>query len=150
MVIGIPDQVLVAVSLRVYLLPLLLMLGAAVLASALGLGEVLQALAALAGLFGGLALMRLVGKTAKATARYTVRLHFGKPLSESTTERVMEISLEGKQVLRGFDVAREAGDELQPVVREFRNIEVTGPLDIKLSALQGQTTLSGVEIIRDE
>jgi sigma-E factor negative regulatory protein RseC len=61
-VLGIPDQVLVAASLRAYLSPLFAMLGAAALAAMLGLGDPVQALAALAGLVGGLAL------TAKAAS----------------------------------------------------------------------------------
>jgi len=32
-------------------------------------------------------------------------------------------------------------------VREFRNVEITGPLDIGLSATKGKSLLSGVEII---
>lgn len=53
-VIGIPEQVLVGASLRAYLAPLLAMLMFGVVAATSGLGEGLQALFALAGLFVGL------------------------------------------------------------------------------------------------
>ncbi|MBF0255507.1 MAG: SoxR reducing system RseC family protein [Gammaproteobacteria bacterium] len=56
-VIGIPDEILVAASLRAYLLPLVGLLAAAFLAEALGLDEMLQVLLAGLGLLAGLALM---------------------------------------------------------------------------------------------
>lgn len=52
--IGMPEGQLLTVALSAYLQPLLVMLGAVLLATALGLGQALQALAGLAGLAGGL------------------------------------------------------------------------------------------------
>lgn len=69
-VIGIPDRVLVAGSLWAYLSPLLAMLGAVAVAAVLGLGEPAQALAALAGLGGGLVL------SGKAANSRTIRDQF--------------------------------------------------------------------------
>lgn len=73
-VIGIPDQVLVAVSLRAYLVPLLGMIGAVTLAVQLDMGELVQAFMALAGLFVGLTLMGQASKAGKARARYAPQL----------------------------------------------------------------------------
>jgi len=55
-VIGIPDATLTRASLTAYLLPLLALMGTAVLAQALGAGEGLTALAGLLGLGLGMAL----------------------------------------------------------------------------------------------
>lgn len=73
-VIGIPDQVLVAVSLRAYLVPILGMLGAAALAGLLNAGEGVQALMAIAGLLIGLTLMGRISGVGNAGARYTPQL----------------------------------------------------------------------------
>lgn len=70
-VIGIPDQVLVAASLWAYLSPLLLMLGAAGLAATLGLGDLARALAALAGLLVGLALSAKAANSGPTRDRFT-------------------------------------------------------------------------------
>jgi sigma-E factor negative regulatory protein RseC len=57
-VIGIPDRVLVRASLLAYLVPLVGLVGAALMAAGWGLGEGSRALAALAGLAAGLLLTR--------------------------------------------------------------------------------------------
>ena len=84
---------------------------------------------------------------AEAKRRYDVRLYFVEPRSIKPGERVFSVSLEGKPVLTDFDAVKEAGKPLQAVMREFKDVEVEGPLDIRLSATAGTTLLSGVEII---
>jgi sigma-E factor negative regulatory protein RseC len=73
-VIGIPDQVLVRVSVMAYLLPLLAMILGASCAAALGLGEVTQALLAVIGLLLGLAGVGAASDSERARARYAPRL----------------------------------------------------------------------------
>lgn len=73
-VIGIPDQVLVAVSLRAYMLPLLSMIGGVAIAKMLGTDDVTQAVFAATGLFVGLALVGLGGKSGKTQSRYAPQL----------------------------------------------------------------------------
>lgn len=73
-VIGIPEQVLVSVALRAYLLPVLAMLGATVLAATLDFGEPAQALAGLAGLAAGLWLTAVAADAATTSRRCTPRL----------------------------------------------------------------------------
>jgi len=80
-----------------------------------------------------------------ATRRYDVRLVFLEP-RRAAGERVQTIKLEGRAVLTDLDIAKEAGGAGKPLVREFKGVEVTGPLDIELSASRGKTLLSGVEI----
>lgn len=57
-VIGIPEAVLVRASLSAYLLPLLALVGAALMGRLLGAGEGLQGLLGLAGLVAGFLLVR--------------------------------------------------------------------------------------------
>lgn len=73
-VVGISDRVLVAVSLRAYLVPVLGMLGAVSLAAVVDAGEVIQALLALAGLLAGFALVGWLSGSGEAGARYSPQL----------------------------------------------------------------------------
>lgn len=73
-VIGIPDQVLISVSLRAYLLPLLTMMLGAVCANALGHGETLQAVIALLGLVLGLGFVGRFSESKKAREQYSPRI----------------------------------------------------------------------------
>ena len=77
---------------------------------------------------------------------YHVKLFFVEPSAVKAGQRVFDISLEGKIVLKGLDVAKEAGSENRTVIREFPDVEIIGPLDIRLSPTVGRSLLSGVEI----
>ncbi|MBL8794300.1 MAG: PQQ-binding-like beta-propeller repeat protein [Planctomycetia bacterium] len=85
--------------------------------------------------------------TAAAKRRYDVRLYFVEPQSLKPGARVFSVSLEGKPVLNDLDVLKEAGGPFKPAMREFKDVEVEGPLDIRLAPTAGATLLSGVEII---
>ena len=78
---------------------------------------------------------------------YDVRLHFLDPVPSKPGERVFSVALEGGVVLEDFDPAREATPASRRVVREFRGVEIDGPLDIRLTAKSGATVLSAVELI---
>jgi outer membrane protein assembly factor BamB len=78
---------------------------------------------------------------------YDVRLHFLDPAPSKPGERVFSVTLEGRVVLEDFDIAREATPAARRVVREFEGVEIDGPLDIRLTAKAGATTLSAVELI---
>ncbi len=99
--IGIPDRVLAAASLRAYLVPLGLMILAAALGAALQLGEVLQSLLAIAGLIGGLAWVE------RTIARGDKRLNYAPRLLGFANEpriRIDELEhssdLEKREILR--------------------------------------------------
>lgn len=69
-VIGIPEQVLVAASVRAYLMPLLVLIAAAGLARELGLSDAAQGAAALGGLFLAFGVMKFFTRVTKYQARY--------------------------------------------------------------------------------
>jgi sigma-E factor negative regulatory protein RseC len=73
-VVGIPDQALVSVSILAYMVPLLAMILGVVGASALGLGEVTQALVAILGLLLGLSVVGSAGNSKRARRHYAPRL----------------------------------------------------------------------------
>jgi hypothetical protein len=81
---------------------------------------------------------------------YTVRLHFAEPECVKVGERVFSVALQGKEVLKDFDVARAAGGIRRAVVREFRSVRVRGELTVALTPSAGRATLlCGVEVLAE-
>jgi outer membrane protein assembly factor BamB len=80
--------------------------------------------------------------------RYTVRLFFAEPDDIAPGQRVQMVSLQGRTVLRNFDILAEAKHPLTGVARMFENVAVDGTLTLSLQASAGQTVISGIEIIR--
>jgi len=90
------------------------------------------------------------------TARYTVRLYFADPDNEKPGQRVFDVKLQGRTVLKNLDMVKETGGRNRPLVKEFKDVEVTGGLEIELAASSGNSSLSalpllcGVECIREQ
>jgi hypothetical protein len=91
----------------------------------------------------------LGGKEAKSpgSRRYDVRLTFVEPRGLRPGERVFNVALEGKIVLQDFDILAAGGGPNVPVVREFKGIDVTGPLEVTLTSKVGKPLICGVEIV---
>ncbi|MGB2808732.1 MAG: PQQ-binding-like beta-propeller repeat protein [Sedimentisphaerales bacterium] len=94
----------------------------------------------------------LLGKEDKP-AEYTVRLYFAELENEQAKKRIFDIKLQGKTVLGGFDVVKEAGGSHRAVVREFGGIQVKNNLEIELvpkgknpSSMNELPILCGVEV----
>jgi len=85
----------------------------------------------------------------KNKANYTVRLHFMEPEKNQPGQRIFSVTIQGKTVLKDFDVYKEAGGQLRSVVREFKIIAVDGDLIVTLSASKGKTLLCGIELIAE-
>ncbi len=86
-------------------------------------------------------------------AEYTVRLYFAELENEQAKKRIFDIKLQGKTVLGGFDVVKEAGGSHRAVVREFGGVRVKDNLEIELvpkgknpSSMDGAPILCGVEV----
>ena len=77
---------------------------------------------------------------------FTVRLHFAEPDDVQAGQRVFHVAVQGRQVLRDFDVVREAGAPRRAVVRELRGISVLDALEITLTPVKGEPLLCGVEL----
>jgi outer membrane protein assembly factor BamB len=78
----------------------------------------------------------------------TVRLHFREPDGLLPSQRVFAVAIEGDVRLPAFDPAREGGGT-NTVVREFRDLRVTGPLNVALIPVRGLPLLCGLEAIRE-
>jgi len=84
---------------------------------------------------------------------YTVRLYFAEIAGCVAGQRAFDVSLQGKPVLEGFDIAKEAGGVNRVIVREFRKVEIKDDLKITLApsgAGQAGPLLNGIEIIAEE
>ncbi|MCG8587131.1 MAG: malectin, partial [Pirellulales bacterium] len=78
--------------------------------------------------------------------QFDVRLHFADNFAKPG-DRIFDVAIEGQPVLTDFDVA---GEGKSPVVREFKNVEVVGTLDIELTPKKGKTILSGIELVESK
>ena len=82
----------------------------------------------------------------------TVRLHFAELESVTPGTRVFDILLQGKVVLKDFDIVKEAGGPRRAVVKEFRGIDASEALAVMLTPEADEVTdmtvpiLSGVEV----
>jgi hypothetical protein len=85
---------------------------------------------------------------------YTVRLHFLEPDRLTPGQRVFSVALQGKEVLKDFDIAREAGGSNRAVVREFRGVAVRTGLTVTFrpspSAPVSAAVLCGIEVRAEE
>ena len=82
---------------------------------------------------------------------YTVRLHFAEPRDARAGRRVFSVSIQGKRVLKDFDVVRAAGGARRAVVKEFKGIRAGRRLAVSLEPAAGSAAplLCGVEIVAE-
>lgn len=85
--------------------------------------------------------------------RYTVILHFAETWEGIDKEgpRVFDIRIEDQDVLKGFDILKEAGAMHTAVKKEFQHIEVDdGRLDIRFIPRHQNPLINGIEIIGEK
>jgi len=84
---------------------------------------------------------------------YTVRLHFAELFDSEKGERVENISLGDKVVLKEFDILAAAGKMNKAVVREYRNVapDSHGVISVRIQATPNSpdqnAKISGIEIL---
>ena len=82
-------------------------------------------------------------------AIYNVRLYFiDKPEYSESGERVFDIEINNALVTKDLAVAKVSGGRLYAFARQYKDVESTGELKIRLTAKTGRTILSGLEIIK--
>lgn len=90
-------------------------------------------------------------------ATYTLKLHFAE-LDESVRpgERLFDVKVQGKTVLPGVDVAKEAGGTRRGITKLIRHIPVGGALVLELvprsksAGERSQPILNAVEVFQEE
>ena len=81
-----------------------------------------------------------------ANGVYTIRLHFAELFWTEPNQRVFDVSIEGIDVLRGFDIFAEVGIK-QALVKEF-NIPVQDQeLNIIFNSLIDNAKISAIEVL---
>jgi len=83
--------------------------------------------------------------------RYTVRLGFAEIEDRKPGERVFDIALQGRPVLKNFDIVQQAGGCRKALIKEFTGIDVADNLVIELVPKQSSQTpiLQTIEIIKE-
>ena len=79
---------------------------------------------------------------------YDIKLHFCEPENITARKRIFDVSLQGRKVLSNFDIAKTSGGKLIGVVKEFKSIKISEPLEIIFNAKAGKAIISGIEFVR--
>ena len=91
---------------------------------------------------------------AEAARTYTIKLYFAEPDRLEVGKRLFDVSIQGKEVLTNFDIAKEAGGASRTVIREFKGVSANGHLTIRLTPTAQSSNrapiLCGLELIADE
>lgn len=95
----------------------------------------------------------LLGKNQKPDT-YTVRLYFAALEGDQRGQRVFDVKLQDRTVIEGLDVVAAAGGAMRALVREFKNIPVSGNLTLELVpqppglGKEQMPLLSAIEVLR--
>lgn len=100
---------------------------------------------------GCLGPMRITVNTSKMPAgtRYRVRLHFAEMEDVRPGERVFQVSIGDRTVLRDFDIVKGSGKRYAALVKEFDIDRAAGSLEFQLVPAGGSKEMpvvSGIEI----
>jgi outer membrane protein assembly factor BamB len=92
--------------------------------------------------------LRSVSVPLAAGRVYTVRLHFIEPDHLPPGRRRFDVALQGRPVLKDFDISQEAGGPNRTLVKEFKGIKVAKELTVTLTPSDPASVpvLCGVEV----
>jgi len=104
---------------------------------------------------GARPLVPLTEKPAQAAQRrMQVRLHFAEPDDVKPGERVFDVLLQGRRVLKGLDVVKEAGGPRRMLVKPFADITAGEQLTVELVPTKGDAApppvLCALEVLERE
>lgn len=79
---------------------------------------------------------------------FTVRMYF---LSDDGVEdaNAFSVTIQGKESLKDFDVAKEADGNTQMIVKEFHGVLATQQLSVEFSSQKGKASVCGLEIVAE-
>jgi hypothetical protein len=81
-----------------------------------------------------------------AGASHTIRLHFAETFWTAAGKRVFNISINGTQVLKNFDVFAAAGAKNKAVIEQFTaNANSNGQYVITFTSVVDNSLVSGIE-----
>ncbi len=82
-------------------------------------------------------------------ASYSVHLYFSEPEKIEKGERVFDVNIQGRKVLENFDIVGETGKTDKELVKSFSGIKAGRSLRIEMNPKQGNTILSGIELVQE-
>ncbi len=80
---------------------------------------------------------------------YKVILYFSELENKKAGERVFDVKIQDSKVLENFDIISEAGQTDKEVIKTFTGIKAAKILKIEMIPVQGNTILSGIEMIQE-
>ena len=78
--------------------------------------------------------------------KYEIELHFAEPTAAAAAERVFDVSVNGKRVLKHLDVFAIAGGKLKAVDQRVQAKAQQGVLLIEFQPVKGQAVVSALSI----
>jgi outer membrane protein assembly factor BamB len=95
-----------------------------------------------------------LGPEARLPRKYTVRLFFAEPDPVRPGQRVFDVTIQGRPVLKDFDVLKAAGGPFRSVIKEFNGVEAAQSLTVALRpsslAQVRAPLLCGMELVAEE
>ncbi|MDD4871005.1 MAG: PA14 domain-containing protein [Kiritimatiellae bacterium] len=81
---------------------------------------------------------------------YTVRLFFAEPEKIQNGQRVFSVHLQGKEVLKDFDIIKEAGGYNRGIIREFKSVMAKATIEVKFASSTKPPLICGIELIAEK
>jgi hypothetical protein len=80
--------------------------------------------------------------------KYTVRLYFDEAYFKTPGLRVFNVFTDGRMLLRNFDIVRESGGQLRPIIRVFRGLEpnAQGVLNLSFVPVTNYALVDAIEV----
>jgi hypothetical protein len=98
----------------------------------------------------GLTSIRVHTGKAELNQKCQVKLYFAEPGDVSEGDRVFDVTLQGKSVLKEFDIRKNAGSRNRVVVRSFDDVAVNEWINVTFTPRSGRPLLCGVEVVLAE
>jgi Malectin domain len=80
---------------------------------------------------------------------YRVNLYFSEPENMQKGDRIFDVIIQEDKVMVDFDIIGETGKKDKEIVKSFSGIVAGNTMTIKMNPKQGNTILSGVELIQE-
>ncbi|GAB1452197.1 hypothetical protein MASR2M47_22530 [Draconibacterium sp.] len=80
---------------------------------------------------------------------YTVKLYFSELEDKAPGERIFDIHIQGKKVAGNFDIVAEAGKPDKEVIKTYSGIKAGNSMMLSLVPVNGNTLISGIELVQE-
>lgn len=92
----------------------------------------------------------LAGANEVPETSYSVKLWFSELEDKDPGEREFDIVIQGKKVIEGLDIVKEAGKTDKEIIKSYYGIKAGKTMKIDLVPRKGNTIISGIEIVQEK